>query len=55
MTKHKEYFELDLDRLKGIMRTPIIVDGRNVFDKDEVEAKGFEYRGIGKAGIRPPR
>jgi len=55
VTKHKEYFELDLDRLKGIMRTPIIVDGRNVFDKDEVEAKGFEYRGIGKAGIRPPR
>ncbi len=52
VTKHKEYFDIDLDRLKQIMRTPIIIDGRNVFDQNEVESKGFEFRGVGKAGIR---
>ena len=52
VTKHGEYFKLDLDKIKKLMRTPIIVDGRNVFDKDTVISKGFEYRGIGKVGIR---
>ncbi len=52
VTRHQEYFTLDLDRLKSVMRTPIIVDGRNVFDRVAIEAKGFEYRSIGKAGIR---
>jgi UDP-N-acetyl-D-mannosaminuronic acid dehydrogenase len=52
VTKHKMYYDLDLEKLKAIMRTPTIADGRNVFDKEEVEAKGFEYRCVGKAGIR---
>ncbi len=52
VTKHKDYFDLDLDKIKKAMRTPAIVDGRNVFDKDKVVAKGFEYRCIGKAGIK---
>lgn len=51
VTKHREYLSLDLDRLKSAMRTPAIVDGRNVFDLDEVQSKGFEYRCVGKAGI----
>ncbi|MGY5876994.1 MAG: nucleotide sugar dehydrogenase [Candidatus Thorarchaeota archaeon] len=52
VTKHSEYFKLDLDKIKKLMRNPIIVDGRNVFDKDTVISKGFEYRCIGKVGIR---
>ncbi|MDH4214729.1 MAG: nucleotide sugar dehydrogenase [Candidatus Thorarchaeota archaeon] len=51
VTKHKDYFNLDFDDLKSLMRTPTLVDGRNVFDKDLVRSKGFEYRAIGKAGI----
>ena len=53
VTKHKQYYDIDLDQLKSVMRTPIIVDGRNVFDQKTVEEKGFEFRAIGKAGIRP--
>jgi hypothetical protein len=30
------------------MRNPIIVDGRNVFDKKKTEDIGFEYYGLGK-------
>jgi len=52
VTKHKDYYSLDLDKIKGIMRTPTIVDGRNVFDQDIVISKGFAYRCVGKRGIQ---
>jgi len=52
VTKHSEYFSLDLDSIKRVMRTPAIVDGRNVFDMKKVEGKGFEYRCVGKSGIK---
>jgi UDP-N-acetyl-D-mannosaminuronic acid dehydrogenase len=52
VTKHKDYLNLDLDKIKSMMRTPIIVDGRNVFDTDDVLSRGFEYRCIGKIGIK---
>ena len=52
VTKHSQYFKLDLDKIKKVMRTPTIVDGRNVFDTQSVIAKGFEYRAIGKRGIQ---
>jgi UDP-N-acetyl-D-mannosaminuronic acid dehydrogenase len=51
VTKHKEYYSLNLKKLNGLMRTPIIVDGRNVFDSKNIRECGFEYRSIGKAGI----
>jgi UDP-N-acetyl-D-mannosaminuronic acid dehydrogenase len=54
VTKHSDYYSLDLDAIKQVMRTPIIVDGRNVFNRKEVESKGFEYRAIGKKGILRP-
>ncbi len=52
VTKHKDYESLDFDRLKKVMRTPVIIDGRNVFDREVLESKGFEYRAVGKAGIK---
>jgi UDP-N-acetyl-D-mannosaminuronic acid dehydrogenase len=51
VTKHKDYLKLDFDDLRDLMRTPTLVDGRNVFDKDTVISKGFEYRAIGKVGL----
>lgn len=47
VTAHDEYKGLNLDYLKKLMRTPVIVDGRNVFDKEECLSKGFIYRGVG--------
>jgi len=54
VTKHKDYYSLDLDKIKKVMRTPTIVDGRNVFDLDKVVSKGFAYRCVGKRGIQKP-
>lgn len=48
VTAHDEYKHLSLDHMKSIMRTPIIVDGRNVFDWRECKKRGFVYRGIGR-------
>ena len=48
VTDHSCYDGLDLDHIKNIMRTPIMVDGRNVLDADEVRSKGFRYLGVGK-------
>jgi UDP-N-acetyl-D-mannosaminuronic acid dehydrogenase len=48
VTKHKQYYDLDLAWLKGTMRTPVLIDGRNVFDAQSVEEAGFAYRAIGK-------
>ena len=48
VTKHQKYFGLDLEQVKALMRTPIIVDGRNVFSAKSCREAGFIYRGIGK-------
>lgn len=48
VTKHKQYLDLDLDYIKNKMRTPVIIDGRNAYDKNKCEEKGFIYKGVGK-------
>ncbi len=39
---------VDLARLKGVMRHPTIVDGRNLFDPAAIRAAGFTYRSVGR-------
>lgn len=48
VTDHSEYSHIDLGSLKEWMRTPVIVDGRNIFDAERCADKGFVYRGVGK-------
>jgi len=48
VTKHKEYLNLDLSSIKNKMNTPIIIDGRNTYQKEECEKLGFIYKGVGK-------
>jgi UDP-N-acetyl-D-mannosaminuronate dehydrogenase len=52
-TNHKEYYDLDLEELKSRVKTPIIIDGRNIFDKKLVEEKGFIYRKVGEGSEKP--
>ena len=47
MTAHKEFAELDLQKVNKLMRTPIIIDGRRIFDQKEAIGNGFIYRGVG--------
>jgi len=47
VTRHDEYKEMSLDWLRGKMRTPVIVDGRNNFRREECLEAGFTFRGVG--------
>ena len=48
VTEWNAFRSLDFERLKTTMRTPVLVDLRNVYRRKEVEAHGFEYSGVGK-------
>lgn len=52
VTRHKEYLNITLDWLKKLLKTRVIVDGRNVFNPEECEKAGFAYRGIGVGSKR---
>src|SRR5437870_9950219 len=49
VTQCDEFRHLDLDRLKSVMRRPVIVDGRNIFDPKTMRDRGFVYRGVGRS------
>jgi len=48
VTEWNEFKHLSLPRLKAAMRRPILVDGRNLYDPEQVKALGFIYRGVGR-------
>lgn len=48
MTEWNEYRALDLERLKALVKTPVFVDLRNVYDPAAMRAAGFEYIGVGR-------
>ncbi|MEP6740753.1 MAG: UDP-glucose/GDP-mannose dehydrogenase family protein [Caldimonas sp.] len=48
VTEWKEFRSPDLERMKAVMRGPVIFDGRNILDPHGVRAAGFEYAGIGR-------
>jgi UDPglucose 6-dehydrogenase len=48
VTEWKEFRDLDLGRVQGSMRRPVMVDGRNIYDPSMMRGLGFTYRGIGR-------
>ncbi len=48
LTEWKEFRLPSWDVVKKAMKRPLIIDGRNIFDKDELTNSGFEYYCIGK-------
>lgn len=48
LTEWPEFSQIDLNRAKKLMRKPTIVDGRNIFDPENVRQMGFSYVGIGQ-------
>ncbi len=47
LTEWNEFRALDLDRVKGVMKVPLIVDLRNIYEMDEMSTAGFEYHCLG--------
>ena len=49
LTEWDQFRALDLDRLKGLMKAPVVVDLRNVYRPEDMRAHGFKYSSIGRA------
>lgn len=49
LTEWNEFKQLDLNKIKIVMRKPIIIDGRNIYDPNKVKELGFIYKGIGRS------
>lgn len=47
-TEWDEFKELDLKKVKKLMRQPVIIDGRNIYDPKAVKSLGFKYSGMGR-------
>ena len=48
LTEWQEFKDLDLEKLRNLMKRPLIYDFRNIFDPDSMKKLGFEYFSIGR-------
>lgn len=48
VTEWPEFKEVDLEKIKTLMKKPNIVDGRNIFEVKEMKKLGFEYISVGR-------
>jgi UDPglucose 6-dehydrogenase len=52
MTEWNEFRGLDLDAIKKLLKSPVFLDTRNVYDPADMREKGFMYGSVGRAHIR---
>ena len=48
MTEWLVYRNPDFERVRKLLRRPLLIDGRNLYDPERMRALGFEYHGIGR-------
>jgi len=53
LTEWNEFKLLNLERLRAVMRRPVIFDGRNLWEPERMRRLGFEYYSIGRRPIVP--
>jgi UDPglucose 6-dehydrogenase len=51
LTEWDQFRALDLDRVKAAMRSPVVVDLRNIYRPDDMAARGFVYASVGRATV----
>ena len=49
VTEWDAFRALDLDRVKSLMKSPIIIDLRNIYRPADVRKRGFTYLSVGRA------
>jgi UDPglucose 6-dehydrogenase len=47
-TEWNEFRQLDLKRIRDAMKSPLLFDGRNIYDPEKMAQLGFRYRGVGR-------
>ncbi|OJH37190.1 UDP-glucose dehydrogenase family protein [Cystobacter ferrugineus] len=48
VTEWNEFRHPDFERMKKLMKTPVILDGRNIYDPERMRELGFTYMGLGR-------
>ena len=54
-TEWNEFRTPDFDKILDLLKDPVIFDGRNVFDVQTIEKKGFHYESIGRPLVNQPK
>jgi UDPglucose 6-dehydrogenase len=54
-TEWNEFRTPDFDKILTLLKDPVIFDGRNVFDVQVMEKKGFHYESIGRSSVNQPK
>ncbi|MEN9799577.1 MAG: hypothetical protein RL653_3274 [Pseudomonadota bacterium] len=53
VTEWNEFRHPDFERVKSLLRSPVIFDGRNLYDPRALAARGFTYQGVGRVAPGP--
>jgi len=53
VTEWNEFKYLNLERLRGLLRRPVIFDGRNLWEPERMRRLGFEYHSVGRKSVLP--
>jgi UDPglucose 6-dehydrogenase len=53
VTEWNEFKFLNLERLRGLMRRPVVIDGRNLWQPERMRRLGFEYYSVGRKPVLP--
>jgi UDPglucose 6-dehydrogenase len=48
VTEWNEFREPDFDRIKSLLKTPVVFDGRNIYNPETLRKLGFTYFGVGR-------
>jgi UDPglucose 6-dehydrogenase len=48
VTEWNEFKQLDLEKTKGLLKSPVIYDGRNIYEPSRMKEMGFTYRAVGR-------
>lgn len=48
LTEWQQFRNADMKKVKELMRNPLIIDGRNIFEPEEMSELGFDYHSIGR-------
>lgn len=53
LTDWEEFLVLDFARIRSLVRQPMFFDGRNLYDPDQMQSRGFHYFSIGRREVLP--
>ena len=53
VTEWNEFKLLNMEKIKSVMKSPLIFDGSNIYDPERLTKRGFEYHSIGRQAVLP--